>query len=219
MKRTLFIKLEIEEPAGKEREGGKQICERLESVLRTNEFLADPVTVELVHDTRAKLNAAQLVWKAAQEQVQNLLEPTYFESWTGIMAELVERLKALGIQFRDELDFTRRSQPEGRLVMGMTFGGVDRWLTVTWHRMEVTSHFEVIGYPGHESHAAVPPADRPPGRRNALGGRDRQDRRRAGHVSGVLPGRRPCPRGPGHARRHLPIRRRGSGKGKIGGRR
>ncbi|HTP25581.1 MAG TPA: hypothetical protein VMK12_07980 [Anaeromyxobacteraceae bacterium] len=146
MKRTLLIKLEIDEPNVGFRENGKTMCERLESVLRTNEFLDDPLTVELVHDSRSKMKPEAMIWKAAQDAVQELLKPTYFESLSDILEQVTDKLIALGIEFADQLAYPIIGQPEGRQSVGLKFNGSNRWLSVSWHKMEVTDHFEVIGY-------------------------------------------------------------------------
>ena len=104
----------------------------------------------IVRDMSLKTTIPSAVKRKVQKAVQRVLEPTYFKKIP--LGDLFSALRSLEVHLIDE-DGTEWSGMllgrDGRASFDLAYNGLhvkNATLQLTWHKMDMSGNYEVIGY-------------------------------------------------------------------------
>ncbi len=115
---------------------------RIPSRTRSRYGNTEPLTEEARKALPALMRKAV---KQAQKNVYTLLKPNY---WTSIpLGDLYEAIEKTGLSIPDDEKSCILTGRDGRATWPLTYHGlkVPARLWITWHKMETTGRYEVVG--------------------------------------------------------------------------
>jgi len=104
----------------------------------------------IVHDMRQKTTLPSAVKRKVQKEIQRILEPNYFKAIP--LQGIADAIRPLGVYVISE-DGTEwagfLTGADGRAHFDLAYNGLhvkNAVLYLTWHKMEVSCNYEVVGY-------------------------------------------------------------------------